>query len=71
MATTQLPEMDVRRLEPVGVQGCATCGALAESREIARSASDQAAVRSASDEIAKHPHAAVSARRSRVWGVVS
>lgn len=71
MATTQLPETDVPRLEPVGVQGCATCSALAESREIAREVRDLAAVRSASAEIAEHPHAAVAARRPRVWGVVS
>jgi len=69
MATTQLSETGTP-LEPVGVQGCATCGALTESREIARSASDVAAVRAANAEISNHPHAAVDARRPRVWGVL-
>lgn len=70
MAAKQLSEVGAT-LEPVGVQGCATCGALAVSRSIAREARDAAAVRSTNVEIGNHPHTAVAARRSRVWGVVS
>lgn len=63
----------VSPLEPVGVEGCMTCAALARSREVAREAGVAEAVASASREISNHPHSGVGEGRklpiATVWGV--
>lgn len=60
-------------LEPVGVEGCMTCAALSESREVAREAGVDEAVASANREIGNHPHSSVGEGRklpvATVWGV--
>ncbi|GAA2321499.1 hypothetical protein GCM10010431_48550 [Streptomyces kunmingensis] len=60
-------------LEPVGVEGCATCEAVAYSRELAREADDRGAVASCNAEIENHPHTSVGEGRklpiATVWGV--
>ena len=60
-------------LEPVGVEGCMTCTALAESREMAREARVAEAVENANREIGNHPHSSVGEGRklpaANVWGV--
>ncbi|MFI8253372.1 hypothetical protein ACWEPA_03015 [Streptomyces filamentosus] len=43
-------------LEPVAVEGCKTCAALAVSRELAREAGVSAAVAASCREISRHPH---------------
>ncbi|HEY8985868.1 MAG TPA: hypothetical protein VIU15_40630 [Streptomyces sp.] len=43
-------------LEPVPVEGCKICGALAIEREAARRIGNAAKVRTANAEIANHPH---------------
>lgn len=62
-------------LEPVGVEGCMTCAALAHSREDARDAGVNEAVASANREISNHPHSGVGNGRTlpvvTVWGVAS
>jgi hypothetical protein len=73
MTTADISETGIA-LEPVGVEGCATCAALAESREIARSAHDRAAVSRCNREIGNHPHRRITdwrrAGEMRIWGVV-
>jgi hypothetical protein len=72
MATTEITETGAL-LEPVGVEGCPTCAALTESREIARAAHDRSAVSRCSREISNHPHRRSTDWRQgqvRVWGVV-
>ena len=60
-------------LEPVGVEGCMTCAALCDSREMAREAGVPEAVASANREIGNHPHSAVGQGRklamATVWRV--
>ena len=60
-------------LEPVGVEGCMTCAALGNSREVAREAGVPEAVASANQEISNHPHSGVGQGRklptATVWGV--
>ncbi|MER5446813.1 hypothetical protein ABT065_14375 [Streptomyces sp. NPDC002764] len=72
MATTQISETGAP-LEPVGVEGCATCTALAESRQIAREVDDLPAVAHCNVQIRNHPHRRSSDWRmvaeQRVWGV--
>lgn len=43
-------------LEPVPVEGCDVCGALARQREAARTAGSPITVRQCSQELANHPH---------------
>lgn len=54
--TTAVPALRGPALEPVPVDGCDVCGALARQRETARSMGNPAMVRSCNDEIANHPH---------------
>ncbi|MFI6662362.1 hypothetical protein ACIBL8_43435 [Streptomyces sp. NPDC050523] len=72
MATTQPAETGAP-LEPVGVQGCPTCAALIESRQIARDVDDLAAVAHCNVQIGNHPHRRSTdwrkAAEQRVWGV--
>lgn len=67
------PVARIPGLEPVGVEGCMTCAALSESREVAREAGVVEAVASADREIGNHPHSAVGKGRklpvTTVWGV--
>jgi hypothetical protein len=73
MATTEISETGAP-LEPVGVEGCATCAALVESRQIAREVEDFSAVARCNREIGNHPHRRVTdwrlAGEMRVWGVI-
>ncbi|MGW1615376.1 hypothetical protein ACWCQZ_39190 [Streptomyces sp. NPDC002285] len=73
MATAEISEKEAS-LEPVGVEGCATCSALIESRQIAREVPDLSAVARWNREIGNHPHRRSTdwrrAGESRVWGVV-
>jgi hypothetical protein len=50
------PAVLVAVLEPVGVEGCGVCGALADQRETARGAGELSKVRSCNAELANHPH---------------
>ncbi|UQA94353.1 hypothetical protein [Streptomyces halobius] len=51
-------ELPLRRdLEPVPVDGCDVCGALAREREAAWLAGDGSKVSDCNVEIRKHPHA--------------
>jgi hypothetical protein len=49
-------------LEPVPVQGCRICVALANAREAARLAGSPVTVQNYNDQIRRHPH-----RRSTDW----
>lgn len=68
MATAEISESDTR-LEPVGVEGCPTCAALIESRQVARDVGEASAVARCNREISYHPHR-MQGGEMRVWGVV-
>lgn len=53
-----VPPVCLSALEPVPVEGCDVCGALARQRKEAREASDWATLKLCNQEISEHPHAA-------------
>lgn len=60
-------------LEPVRVEGCTTCAALSEPREVVREAGITEAVATTDQEISNHPHSTSGngwkLPVSSVWGV--
>lgn len=50
------PLLDLPKLEPVPVDGCDVCGALARQRSEAREAGDWSAVSDRNVELSRHPH---------------
>jgi hypothetical protein len=55
-ANTTAPAVMNPALEPVPVDGCDVCGALAKQRERARQAGRVSEVRSCNRELQAHPH---------------
>jgi hypothetical protein len=53
---TRTPALAEQPLEPVPVEGCDVCGALAQQREAARRTDSPITVRQCSQELANHPH---------------
>ncbi|MBT2400587.1 hypothetical protein [Streptomyces sp. ISL-100] len=54
--TASAPALPDPNLEPVPVDGCGVCAALAKQRETARTAGSPVTVRSCNAELQNHPH---------------